>query len=267
VAIGSWKAESWVNEGAKEMVAKKRIYIGLLAASLLFEMALVFMLWYVIVNRDIIISQIMLIIVAAALGITFLILGLGILAIVIMIIRSRSMPSLEKLTLWVNEMLFPIALIIGRTLGMDKEKILKSFISVNNYITASKKIRPGEKILMLLPHCLQNSDCPFKITIDINNCKNCGKCRIGQLKEMADKYNAVLKVATGGTLARKWIEEVRPRAVVAVACERDLAAGIQDTGGLPVLGVLNSRPYGPCINTDVCLDQVDQALRTLVQGG
>jgi hypothetical protein len=219
---------------------KKRLYIGLLAASLLLEMSLAFMIWYVIVNRDIIISQIMLITVAVLLGIIFLILGMGILAIVIMIIKSRSIPSLEKLTLWANELLFPITLFIGRLLGVEKEKILKSFISVNNYIVASKRILPGEKILMLLPHCLQNSDCPFKITIDINNCKNCGKCPIGQLRDLGEKYNAVLKVATGGTLARKWIEEVRPRAVVAVACERDLASGIQDTGGLPVLGVLNS---------------------------
>ena len=249
------------------MEIKKRLYIGLLAASLLLEMSLAFMIWYVVVNRDIIVSQIMLITVAVLLGIVFLILGMGILAIVIMIIKSRSIPSLEKLTLWANELLFPITLFIGRLLGVEKEKILKSFISVNNYIVASKRILPGDKILMLLPHCLQNSDCPFKITIDINNCKNCGKCPIGQLRELADKYNAVLKVATGGTLARKWIEEVRPRAVVAVACERDLASGIQDTGGLPVLGVLNSRPNGPCFNTDVCLEQVDQALRTIIQGG
>lgn len=249
------------------METKKRLYIGLLAASLLLEMSLAFMIWYVAVNRDIIFSQIMLITVAVLLGMVFLILGMGIMAIVIMIIKSRSIPSLEKLTLWANELLFPITLFIGRLLGVEKEKILKSFISVNNYIVASKRILPGEKILMLLPHCLQNSDCPFKITIDINNCKKCGKCPIGQLRELADKYNAVLKVATGGTLARKWIEEVRPRAVVAVACERDLAAGIQDTGGLPVLGVLNTRPNGPCFNTDVCLEQVDRALRTIIQGG
>ncbi len=248
------------------METKKRIYVGLLAASLLFEMTIALMIWYIIVNRDIIISQIMLIIVAVVLGIIFLILGIGILATVIMIMRSKTMPSLEKITLWANELLFPIALVIGRLMGFERDKILKSFISVNNYIVASKKILPGDKILMLLPHCLQNSDCPFKITIDINNCKNCGKCPIGQLRDMGARYNAVLKVATGGTLARKWIEEVKPRAVIAVACERDLAAGIQDTGGLPVMGVLNSRPHGPCMNTDVCLEQVDQAFRTIMKG-
>jgi len=245
---------------------KKRIYVGLLAASLLFEMIIACMMWYLIVNRDVIISQILIITAAVILGIMFFILGLGILAIVIMIIRCKSMPSLEKLMTWANDMLFPIALFVGKLLGIEKEKILKSYISVNNYIVASKHISPGDRILMLLPHCLQNSACPFKITMDINNCKNCGKCPIGQLKEMADKYHAVAKVATGGTLARKWIKEVKPHAVIAVACERDLASGIQDAGGLPVLGVLNMRPNGPCINTDVCLEHVEQAFQTLIKG-
>jgi hypothetical protein len=249
------------------METKKRIYIGLIAISLLLEIAIALMVWYLFMNREIVINQILLIVVAVVLGGIFFVLGMGVLATVMMIIKSKTVPSLEKLTAWANEMLYPLALIIGKVLGYEKEKILKSFISVNNYIVATKPVLPGEKILMLLPHCLQNSDCPFKITIDIDNCRSCGKCPIGQLKDIGQKYNAVLKVATGGTLARKWIEQVKPRAVIAVACERDLASGIQDTGNLPVLGVLNSRPNGPCINTDVSLEQIEQAFKTIIKEG
>ena len=52
--------------------------------------------------------------------------------------------------------------------------------------------------MILLPYCLQNSECKFKITIDINNCRNCGKCKIGALKELAEQYRVKLRVATGG---------------------------------------------------------------------
>jgi hypothetical protein len=121
--------------------------------------------------------------------------------------------------------------------------------------------------MILLPHCLQNSECKFKITIDINNCRNCGKCKIGALKELAEQYRVKLRVATGGTLARKWIKETKPKAVIAVACERDLSAGIQDTGELPVLGVLNCRPHGPCLNTDVDVAEIERALLTISKGG
>lgn len=73
-------------------------------------------------------------------------------------------------------------------------------------------------------------------------------------------------MATGGTLARHFVKQYRPRAVVAIACERDLTSGIQDTQPLPVLGVLNLRPHGPCLNTQVNLNQVEQAVQFFLTG-
>ena len=45
-------------------------------------------------------------------------------------------------------------------------------------------------------------------------------------------------VATRGQLARRVIRERRPRAVVAVACERDMVSGLHDVAGkVPVLAI------------------------------
>jgi len=173
---------------------------------------------------------------------------------------------LETIGQTANELLFPLALFTGRLVGISKDRILQSYIAVNNYLVHSKYLRlQGEQIMILLPHCLQDSECPHKITMDVNNCKGCGKCDIASLKEMAEKYNAVIKVATGGTLARKFVLDSRPRGVVAVACERDLSLGIHDMGGLPVIGVLNCRPNGPCFNTTVNLDEVEAALQSIIK--
>jgi hypothetical protein len=49
-----------------------------------------------------------------------------------------------------------------------------------------------------------------------------------------------------------------------VACERDLSSGIQDSYPLPVFGVLNSRPQGPCYDTLVDLEKVEEALKTFL---
>lgn len=250
------------------MESKKRIYIGLLAGSLLFILILTGLVWYLLINRDIILSQIILIILATLAIIIFSILGIGIISIVIMIIRSKTIPSLENITFLANELLFPLTLFVGKLMGIQKEKILSSYIAVNNYLIRSKGLYiPSNKIMILLPHCLQNSECNIKITNNINNCKSCGKCKIGELKELANKYNADIKVATGGTLARKYIIEIKPKGVVAVACERDLSMGIHDTGALPVIGVLNCRPNGPCFNTDVNITAVEEALKTMSEGG
>jgi len=69
-----------------------------------------------------------------------------------------------------------------------------------------------------------------------------------------------MAVATGGTLARQMVKQIRPKAIVAVACERDLTSGIQDVFPLPVVGVLNERPFGPCFNTRVDIKRVEAAV-------
>lgn len=246
------------------MKTKKRIYVGLLGASLLFLILIIALVWYLFNNRTFLINQVLLIIVASLIVLVIFVLGIGITSIVLMITRSKPSPLLEMMSQFSNDVLFPLAIVIGKIFRIDREKILASFIAVNNFLVSTKNIliRP-EQVLILLPHCIQNSDCPHKITINIDNCKNCGKCRIGELKELAQKYGAKIKVATGGTLARKIIRDARPRGIVAVACERDLSAGIQDSGTLPIIGVLNCRPNGPCINTDVSLIEVENAIKTI----
>ena len=71
-------------------------------------------------------------------------------------------------------------------------------------------------------------------------------------------------MATGGTLARRVIVETRPTSILAVACERDLVSGIHDAYPIPVYGILNQRPHGPCRNTLVDMDQVARGLSVLL---
>ena len=59
--------------------------------------------------------------------------------------------------------------------------------------------------------------------------------------------------------------EAEPEVIVAVACERDLSAGITDTYPIPVLGVLLDRPEGPCLNTRVDVAKVIAALNLFLK--
>ncbi len=83
---------------------------------------------------------------------------------------------------------------------------------------------------------------------------------IGELLNLRDEYGIRMAIATGGTIARRIVVENRPRFIIAVACERDLASGIQDVYPLPVFGILNIRPCGPCIDTLVSIEKVRWAL-------
>ncbi|HOQ08865.1 MAG TPA: DUF116 domain-containing protein [Syntrophomonadaceae bacterium] len=250
------------------MEAKKRLYLGLLTFSLFLIAAVIWLAWYLIANRTMLVNQVLLVILVAGAILFLIIFALGIMAMVIMIIRSHTTPWQESVARVVNEWLFPVALLVGKLLRVDRDSILRSFISVNNYLVRSKKVKlPGEKVMILAPHCLQNSECPHKITIDVANCKQCGKCKIGELKQLAAQYDCKLRVVTGGTLARQAIKEQKPSAVVAIACERDLSLGIQDISVIPVLGIINCRPHGPCLNTDVDMGYVHNAMNFFSKGG
>ena len=122
---------------------------------------------------------------------------------------------------------------------------------------------PAERILLLLPHCLQQHDCQRRITFNPYNCVRCGKCPVGSLLDLADRTGVKIAVATGGTLARRHIKEARPLAVVAVACPRDLGQGMLDASPVPVAGVENSRPVGDCLDTQVDISIVEKNIKHL----
>ncbi len=175
---------------------------------------------------------------------------------------GKNLPLFNKMRGITVRLFLPIMTLIGRMFGISKNKVRSSFIQVNNDLVLSEAdtYRP-EDILMLMPHCLQNSRCKIRLTYNVRNCKRCGKCNIADLLDLSDRYNIHLAVATGGTIARRIVVERRPRIILAVACQRDLASGIQDTYPLPVYGILNLRPHGPCLDTLVPIDKLEAAIR------
>jgi uncharacterized protein len=155
--------------------------------------------------------------------------------------------------------LYPVVMLIGTFLKNRKESLQLFMIKLNNRLVIAGKYN-ASSILILLPHCIQVSECDVRITHNISNCKRCGKCGISEMIDIAEKRGVKLFVATGGTIARRIVKESRPDAIIAVACERDLSSGIVDTYPIPVLGILNERPYGPCLDTTVDMKRVEDAI-------
>lgn len=191
----------------------------------------------------------------------FVLLNLSLLIFVIVL--GRDVPFTLKLRSLALKCLLPVLVIVGKLVGLSREQVQHAFVEVNNELVLAqcRNGHPPKRILMLMPHCLQNSDCPIKVTHRVENCKRCGKCRIKDLIELAERFHVDLAVATGGTVARRIVMERRPDLIIAVACERDLTSGIQDTTPLPVYGVFNERPFGPCLNTQVAVDRIEKVLR------
>ncbi|MGL4307419.1 DUF116 domain-containing protein [Cetobacterium sp. SF1] len=138
-----------------------------------------------------------------------------------------------------------------------KSSIAENFLIFNNKrVLKSIKKKNIKRISILLPHCIQKYDCQIKVTSNIDNCKKCGQCRIGDILKLKEEFNVDVKVATGGTLARMYIKESRPELIIAVACKRDLVSGIHDAFPFKVYGVFNEIKNSPCINTDVSIEKI-----------
>jgi uncharacterized protein len=109
-----------------------------------------------------------------------------------------------------------------------------------------RKVGKGE-LLVLVPRCL-------------------AKDALDGILEVAGRYEVPVFVATRGQLARRAIRERRPRAVVAVACERDMVSGIHDVAAkIPVLGLTMRLPSGPCKDAAIDVAKFETWVRTFVE--
>lgn len=250
---------------AEKHQPRKRLFIGLLAAACSLVLGVAFLLWWIPSVGLTNIHPILPVLFGVLLGGISLVLVGGLLLLVLTLLSGRDLFFSQRLRGIVIRYLFPAIIAMGRLVGVHKDTLQQSFIALNNQLVAAKKLRiPAGKALILLPHCIQLFDCAIKITGDVNKCIRCGQCDISGLAELAKARGIDIAVATGGTLARKLIVEKRPGIIIAVACERDLTSGIRDAYPLPVIGILNRRPHGPCFNTHIILSEVEKALNDYV---
>ncbi len=126
------------------------------------------------------------------------------------------------------------------------------------------RCRP-EELLILVPSCLQSSECELRLTGDITKCRRCGRCKVKDVVEMAERLGTRCAIATGGRLALELARSGDIRAVVAVACEKELQEGLKAVFPKPAIGVINLRPHGPCKDTDVDLAELEEAARWLLR--
>lgn len=245
---------------------KKRLFLGLLLAAEFFVALALYGMWRIsYLGLENIFEYLPAIVGAFLIFISTFSFG----AVCNMVLAVKGLPTLKLLHRYsfaLIKFLFPVAVRIGKLFGVKRRQIEGSFIVVSNLIFMKSGIKvPANRLLVLSPHCLQLSTCPHKITRDPNNCKRCGGCNVGDLMKLSEEMGFTFFVATGGTLARQVVKKIRPQAVLAIACERDLMSGIQDVYPLPAVGVLNIRPNGPCNNTRVDMEEVRRVLAQIIE--
>ena len=147
--------------------------------------------------------------------------------------------------------LLPLMRLTSRVAGRfgQRDRVENAAVKVYNGLALrrARRVDTGE-LLLLIPRCLSRA------TLDA-------------VLGLAGNYGVPVFVATRGQLARRVIRERRPRAVVAVACERDMVSGLHDVAAkVPVLGLTMTLPAGPCKDAILDLATLETYLQAFVAG-
>jgi hypothetical protein len=258
--------EAFDREDQKADKAKKRLFIGLVMATNGMVIFFLFLVWAVATFDLAHIHPLGPILLGLVIGFIIMLIGLSSLSFILGVRFGKVLPFFPRLRGLIVKLFLPFMVMFGQAIGISKNKVRSSFVEVNNELILKTAARyKPEEMLLLIPHCLQRSTCKRRLTYSIYNCKRCGKCPISDLIALSERYSVYLAIATSGTIARRVVVQRLPKMIVAVACERDMASGIQYAYPLPVYGVLNTRPHGPCRDTQVSIESVEWAIRRFMQ--
>jgi hypothetical protein len=239
----------WDGHATPDAAAPKRLFFALNVGFVFMAVAASLVSWYLVAPRlaEWHAAAPTVLLAALAVLLAGLSLALGLVALMLLTGWPRStrasslarqiLAKVERGVFW-----------LGRVLSIDKDRLAHAFIRTNNALIrlAPQEIAP-QRVLILLPRCLR-------------------KEQLDQARTLADTRGVEAAVVAGGEQARQRIREKRPRVVIGVACERDLLSGIRDVRHkLSVVGIANTRPDGPCRNTQIDLTELEAALDLCVR--
>lgn len=232
--------------GSGKLDASHYLFLALGGIGLVIFTLILFLQWYLIKPRlDQFSSFFPIFFLALITAVTCVMLSMSLILLVSIIFKKQPFGLVMGiLLLRMIRMVIPVALWVGKTLGVSVDKIGNSFVKVHNSITNSiYNNRLSKDLLILVPRCIK-------------------KEMLLKLKDLEQRYELEMRTVGGGTAALKLIREKRPSSIIGIACERDLLHGIKDLSiRIPVIGIPNERPEGPCKNTMIDLEQLELAVR------
>ena len=240
--------DDWDGEGLPgggEFAAGSSLFFGVAAlGTLLLVAGLTGLGWLLAPRMERIWEELPAVAIAFTVGLGIVAFGwLLALAVVIRTKRNWLPPKLAEAGLfpWV----MPRVEAIGRRVGVSRDRLGNAMLRVYNGLAAARGrgAIAADDLLILLPRCLSRD-------------------AMREAMAVSTRYGVPIFVAARGRYARQMIALRKPRAVVAVACERDLVSGVHDVAArLPVLGTTLTLPDGPCRNTELAVGDLELRVR------
>jgi uncharacterized protein len=117
---------------------------------------------------------------------------------------------------------------LANKVGVDEKELFELYVETKNRAQMEKFAATSfDERIILLPRCMRAVDCPAEIGKNGYECKQCGKCAATEITKTTKElgYKGVFMLP-GGSLGKTIVAKIKPKAVIGVACAKELVMGI-----------------------------------------
>ena len=152
---------------------------------------------------------------------------------------------------------------LATKVGVEEQELFQLYVETKNRsLIESFAATPYNERVVLLPQCLRAKDCPAEIGKYGYECQQCGRCSVAKIMQLTKDlgYKGTF-IMPGGSLAKKVLLELKPKASLGVACYKELVMGSYLCEKVGVIGQGVELLKDGCINTIVNMKALKEALK------
>jgi hypothetical protein len=152
-----------------------------------------------------------------------------------------------------------------RTFGLEGHW-LTSFCAWNNRrVSRVFMAKKAQRVVILLPHCIQATNCGARVVENIQSCFRCGRCVVENAAQTALKCNWDVRLSPRSRTAYSEARKSHPDMVIAVACPDRLAKGLIKLPEIPSYAIPLDLPHGMCIDTTFDFQRLVKTMNTFAE--
>jgi len=119
--------------------------------------------------------------------------------------------------------------------------------------------RPN-KVLLIMPRCVQKTGCRSQVQESLDECLACRRCPLGDVAAVCDQHGLPALVAFRSQIAFDMARRQKPDLIVATACHDRLIKALRNVPEVPSLLAPLAGMDRMCINASVDLEWLDAQL-------